>query len=105
MPAIENDSLPLPGAVRLRSLAPLSIGDGGCPLLCDLERGAVVVVPLEFQLHLAEALETGDLDEALLGWLMSAGLLTAEEVGPTPAARRRRGAVEVVPRPAAPSSS
>ena len=98
MPAIETDSLPLPGAARLRNLMALDCGDCGCPLLCDLERGAVMVVPLEFQLHLAEALETGDPDEELLGWLMSAGLLTTDGPDCAPAGRPRRGAMAAPPR-------
>jgi hypothetical protein len=90
-------AMPLPGAVRLRSLSPLTEGDGACPLICDLERGAVLEVPVEFQMHVAQALETGEPDEALLGWLVSAGLLTgdggSDESGGVP--KPRRGRVDV----------
>jgi hypothetical protein len=98
MPAMHTLSLPLPGAARLRNVAPLTAGDGACPLLCDLERGTVVAVPTEFQLHVAQALETGDPDEALLGWLMSAGLWTAEEGSVERRTPRRRGRAEVMAR-------
>jgi hypothetical protein len=74
--------MPMPGALRLRALHPLIEGDGSCSLIYDLERAAVVEVPEELQFHVAPALETGDLDEALLGWLVNEDLMTSEgEVG------------------------
>ncbi|MBV8201573.1 MAG: hypothetical protein JOZ15_13205, partial [Acidobacteria bacterium] len=53
-------------------------GDGACSLVYDVERAAVLEVPEELKLYVAPALETGDPDEELLGWLASADLLTAE---------------------------
>lgn len=70
--------MPIPGALRLRALHPLTNGDGSCGLIYDLERAAVIEVPEELQFHIAPALETGDLDESLLGWLVGEDLLTAE---------------------------
>lgn len=75
-------TMPMPGALRLRALHPLVEGDGSCNLVYDLERAAVLEVPEDLQFHVAVALETGDLDENLVGWLMSEDLLTGEgEVG------------------------
>lgn len=71
-------TMPMPGALRLRALHPLIEGDGSCSLVYDLERAAVVEVPEELQFHVAPALETGDLDEALVGWLANEDLLTGE---------------------------
>src|SRR5215203_5917975 len=71
-------TMPMPGALRLRALHPLIEGDGSCSLIYDLERAAVMEVPEELQFHVAPALETGDLDEALLGWLVNEDLLTGE---------------------------
>ena len=71
-------SIPLPGALRLRSLHPLIEGDGSCTLIYDLERAAVLEVPEELRFHVAPALETGDLDEDLLSWLVHEDLLTTE---------------------------
>ncbi|HEX7199022.1 MAG TPA: hypothetical protein VF213_06075, partial [Dongiaceae bacterium] len=68
----------MPGVVRLRSLYPLTEEDGSCPLVYDVERSAVLEVPEELQLHFAQALETGDPDEDMLGWMMSEDLLTNE---------------------------
>jgi hypothetical protein len=70
--------MPMPGALRLRALHPLTDGDGSCSLVYDLERAAVVEVPEELQFYVAPALETGDLDEELLGWLVNEDLLTGE---------------------------
>ncbi|HLX06307.1 MAG TPA: hypothetical protein VKY89_00455 [Thermoanaerobaculia bacterium] len=70
--------LAMPGALRLRSLQPLTDGDGSCSLVYDVERAAVFEVPEELKLYVAPALETGNLDEELLGWLASADLYTAE---------------------------
>jgi hypothetical protein len=67
----------MPGALRLRSLHPLIDGDGACSLIYDVERAAVIEVPEELKLYVAPALETGNPDEELLGWLASADLLTA----------------------------
>lgn len=71
-------AMPMPGALRLRALHPLIDGDGSCSLIYDLERAAVVEVPEELQFHVAPALETGDLDEDLVGWLVAEDLLTSE---------------------------
>jgi hypothetical protein len=68
----------MPGVLRLRSLHPLIEGDGSCSLVYDQERAAVVEVPEELQFYIATALETGDLDEALLAWLATEDLLTDE---------------------------
>ncbi len=70
-----------PCALRMRAVHPLVEGDGSCALLYDLERAAVVEVPEELHFHVAPALETGDLDEALVGWLVSEDLLTCEGRG------------------------
>jgi hypothetical protein len=75
---LPTPTMPMPGALRLRSLHPLIEGDGSCSLIYDLERAAVVEVPEDLQFHVAPALETGDLDEALLGWLVNEDLLTSE---------------------------
>ncbi|HEV7509072.1 MAG TPA: hypothetical protein VGS07_29620 [Thermoanaerobaculia bacterium] len=71
-------AMPMPGALRLRGLHTLIEEDGSCALIYDLERAAVVEVPEELRLHIAPALETGDLDESVLGWLASEDLLTSE---------------------------
>ncbi|HEX9942059.1 MAG TPA: hypothetical protein VGG03_08585 [Thermoanaerobaculia bacterium] len=71
-------AMPMPGVLRLRALHPLIEGDGSCSLVYDMERAAVVEVPEELQFHAAPALETGDLDEALVGWLVNEDLLTGE---------------------------
>jgi hypothetical protein len=68
----------MPGALRWRGVHPLLDEDGSCTLIYDLERAAVVEVPQEFRFHIAPALETGDLDDALLSWLVEEDLLTAE---------------------------
>jgi hypothetical protein len=95
MNATDLVSMPVPGAARLRSLTPVWSDEGGCVLLHDLERDTVVEVPLELQPHIAQALETGDLDEELLGWLATVGLWTGEsETGGR--SRPRRGRVGVI---------
>ncbi len=71
-------SMPLPGALRVRALYPLIDGDGSCSLIYDLERAAVLDVPEELQFHVAPALETGDLDEALVDWMVGEDLLTCD---------------------------
>src|SRR5258708_8618602 len=68
----------MPGALRLRTVQPLIDEDGACSLVYDIERAAVFEVPEERRLYVAPALETGNLDEELLGWLASEALLTAE---------------------------
>src|SRR5215470_9468141 len=68
----------MPGALRLRAAHPLVDAGGACSLVYDVERAAVFEVPAELQLYAARALETGDLDEELLGWLAATDLLTAE---------------------------
>jgi hypothetical protein len=88
--------MPMPGGCRLRALHPLIEGDGSCGLVYDLERAAVVEVPEELQFYVAPALETGDLDEALLGWLVNEDLFTAEGAAgclPEPASWWNPGAV------------
>ena len=87
--------MPMPGALRLRALHPLIEGDGSCSLIYDLERAAVVEVPEELQFHVAPALETGDLYEALLGWLVNEDLLTSEGRGKLERDGRRRPAPRV----------
>ncbi len=67
-----------PPALRPRALYPLIDGDGSCTLIYDLERAAVLDVPEELQFHVAPALETGDLDEDLLSWLVAEDLWTSE---------------------------
>jgi hypothetical protein len=73
-----GSTMPMPGVLRLRALHPLIEGDGSCSLVYDLERAAVVEVPEELTFYIATALETGDLDEALLAWLANEDLLTDE---------------------------
>ena len=70
--------MPMPWAVRLRALYALRDDDGASRLIYDLERAAVVEVPEELQEYIERALDSGDLDEALLGWLRNEDLLTAE---------------------------
>jgi hypothetical protein len=74
---MEAASMLMP-ALRLRWFSPLTEDDGSCSLVYDAERSAVLEVPAELQLHIAQALETGDPDEDLLGWLRSEDLLTSE---------------------------
>ena len=71
-------AIPMPGALRWRVMHPLIDRDGSCTLIYDLERAAVLEVPQDLQLHVAPALETGDLDDDLLSWLVAEDLLTAE---------------------------
>ena len=75
---MDTASIPIPGALRLRPLQPLLDADGSCRRVFDLERGAEVEVPQELRLHVAAALDSGDIDEALLSWLISEGLITSE---------------------------
>lgn len=71
-------TMPMPGALRLRALHPLTDGDGSCSLIYDLERAAVLEVPAELQFHVAPALETGEPDDDLLSWLVREDLITSE---------------------------
>jgi hypothetical protein len=74
-------TIPMPGALRWREMYPLIDGDGSCSLIYDLERAAVLEVPEELRFYVAPALETGDLDDGLLSWLVQEDLLTAENRG------------------------
>jgi hypothetical protein len=74
-------AISLPGVQRLRAVHPLIDDDGGCSLVYDAERGAALEVPEELRFHVAPALDMGDLDEELLGWLASEDLLTGETFG------------------------
>lgn len=78
MSLVKTSSYPIPGILRLRALQPLPDREGSCALIYDLERAAVLEVPAELQLHIAPALETGDLDEDLVSWLVGEDLLTSE---------------------------
>ncbi|HXO19291.1 MAG TPA: hypothetical protein VOA87_05115 [Thermoanaerobaculia bacterium] len=73
--------MPMPGALRQRAIYPLIDGDGSCSLIYDLERAAVLGVPEELQFYVAPALETGDLDDDLLSWLVDEDLITSERWG------------------------
>ena len=75
---------------RLRAVHPLADGDGSCSYLYDLERTLIIEVPLEFQGYIGAALESGDIDSALIAWLASEELLTSDRritwaQGPRPA--------------------
>ncbi len=69
----------LPGVSRLRTLQPLIDGDGACSLVYDVERAVVIEVPEELKHYVAPALESGNLDEELVGWLTSSDLLTSQD--------------------------
>ena len=69
----------LPGVSRLRTLQPLIDGDGACSLVYDVERAVVIEVPEELKHYAAPALESGNLDEELVGWLTSSDLLTSQD--------------------------
>jgi hypothetical protein len=69
----------LPGVSRLRTLQPLIDGDGACSLVYDVERAVVVEVPEELKHYVAPALESGNLDEELVGWLTGSDLLTSQD--------------------------
>jgi hypothetical protein len=88
-------AMPMPGALRLRGLHSLIEENGSCSLIYDLERAAVVEVPEELQFHIAPALETGDLDESVLGWLASEDLLTSDGGASWTALAERAGAQEL----------
>jgi hypothetical protein len=82
---VNTASFPMPGALRWRVIHHLIDEDGSCPLIYDVERAAVVEVPDELRLHVAPALETGDLDDDLLTWLVDEDLLTTESWAGEPA--------------------
>lgn len=67
---------PPPGGLRQRLIQPLAGRDGSCSLIYDLERHRLVEVPSEFHFHVAMALDTGNLDDDLIGWLANEDLLT-----------------------------
>jgi len=63
---------------RWRALHRL-IGTGGaCDLIYDLERTEIIEVPHRFRHQVAGTLAPGVLNEGVLGWFKSEGLLTAE---------------------------
>ena len=64
------------GGLRQRAMQPLTGRDGSCPLIYDLERHRLVEVPSEFHFHAAPAIENGNLDDDLIGWLANEDLLT-----------------------------
>lgn len=66
----------MPTNSRLRPVQPLRGRDGSCLLVYDLERALLVAVPEDYRWHVAQALENGDLDGDLLGWLAGEDLLT-----------------------------
>lgn len=78
---IDAPAILMPGGLRLRTIQPIQDRQGGCPLIYDLERNRLFEVPLEFQLYVAFALDKGELDEALIGWLASEDLMTYEVGG------------------------
>lgn len=85
--------------LRLRTLYPLlDQGGAACSLVYDLERNLLFEVPEEFQLHLSLALDQGDLDGTLLGWLAGEDLLTYEDPPPGAVMRSAFGSTaETVP--------
>jgi hypothetical protein len=72
----------LPAGLRLRMVQPLVDRDQSCPLLYDLERALLVAVPEELWFHAALALEGGNLDDDLVGWLAGEDLLTYDDPPP-----------------------
>ena len=74
-----------PAGLRLRVVEPLVDRDGTCPLVYDLERGQLLPVPAEVRPHLAHALEAGNLDDGLVGWLAEQDLLTYADPAAAPA--------------------
>lgn len=82
-----NQPALIPGSLRLRAAQALLDRNGAWPLIYDLERCLLIEVPDEFQYHIHDVLETGELEETVLGWLASVDLLTWEpESGEPPAA-------------------
>lgn len=72
----------IPGGLRWRSLVPLEDRNGLCEVVYDLERNILVEVPELFQYYIAMALECGNPDENLLGWLAGEDLLTYDQEHP-----------------------
>lgn len=68
----------MPGSRRLRDAHALPDGHGAWPLIYDLERALLIAVPDEYQYHINAVLETGELDDGLVGWLSGEDLLTVE---------------------------
>ena len=68
----------MPGNRRLRIAHALPDGTGAWPVIYDLERGLLIEVPDEYQYHIHAVLETGELDDGLVGWLTSVDLWTVE---------------------------
>lgn len=73
----------IPGGLRWRSLVPLEDRNGLCEVVYDLERNILVEVPDVFQYYIAMALECGNPDETLLGWMASEDLLTYDQDKPS----------------------
>lgn len=74
---MDSHAIMIPGGLRLRSLHPLD-QSGSCNVIYDLERNVLVEVPDVYRYYIAMALESGNPDENLLGWLASEDLLTYE---------------------------
>ena len=68
----------MPGNRRLREAHALPDGNGAWPLIYDLERALLIEVPDEYQYHIQMVLETGELDDGLVGWLTGVDLWTYE---------------------------
>ena len=66
------------GRRRLRLAYALADRTGACPLIYDLELGRLVEVPVEYHFHIQAVLETGELDDGLVGWLVGVDLFTVE---------------------------
>lgn len=75
----------LPAGLRLRVVQPLVDRDQSCPLVYDLERSQLLAVPEELWFHVALALEGGNLDDGLVGWLAGEDLLTYDDPPEPPA--------------------
>lgn len=81
-----SQSALIPPRMRLRSAHALDDHTGAYPLIYDLERGLLIEVPDEFVYHIRDVLETGELEETVLGWLASVDVLTWEPASPEPRA-------------------
>ena len=75
---MDDTDVLMPGSRRLRAAHALDDRTGACPLIYDLERALLFDVPVDYQYHIQAVLETGELDEGLVGWLASVDLLTFE---------------------------
>lgn len=75
----------MPGKRRIRDAHALPDGTGAWPLIYDLERAVLIDVPDEYQYHINAVLETGELDDGLIGWMTGNDLLTVER-GTAPSA-------------------